>query len=416
MSNLRDLSLNAAKARRSAFRKNYLQSSVWNAILWKNWKGYSRWEKEQAIREAYERNGPYYAAANIIASTIAEVPIYVEYKVRGQTDHTTSHPILSALERHGSREEMIEAITLYLVVTGETYGKIILSPSTKKPLGIIPLPSQLVTPVQGDALSPILYFELQSQEVQRIPVNEMVYIYKPNLRNPFTGMSPAVPFSETIDLHNAGITWNKNIALNGGVPPIIASGPTGMGPEEAKEIADGYMEQRGAANSHRLTVLAGELEIQNLGTNPHDAEWERAILIAMRMILMGLGVSSSLMNDAANKTYNNVKDSRKALYLDACLPLANRIYKKISLSMRQYYDDNPIIKVDRDSIEALQEDKKSQAEWLSELKLSGIISANEARSVAKWPKSNSESADLLETSKEPSPVKPPADPVNANRE
>lgn len=422
MSNLRDITLRtsqaASKARSTHGSQKHIPSPAWNTMIWKNWKGYSRWEKKRIIEQGYERNAPFYAAANIIAQTVADMPIYVEYEKRGSTDNTTSHPILKTLERNNSREELIEALVLYFVVTGEAYGHIVFSETgrKKRPLGIIPIPSQYVSAISGDQYAPISHYEVQNYSKVDIPVGEMIHILKPDLSHPFKGMSPGVPLAELIDLNNAGITWNKNVALSGGTPPIIATAPAGMDKEDAKEVQQAYSEQSGAENSHLLKILSGELDIHDLNTDPHDAEWGNAVLMSMRMILMSLGVSSSLMNDAANKTYNNVKDSRKALYLDACLPIGDRIYKKISRSLRSHYDDNPLIKIDRSSIEALQEDQKAQAERLAELKLSGIISANEARSVLKWPKSKEKNADLLETAKQPSQAPQPDEPVNTQTE
>lgn len=421
MSNISDLRWKAAKARQQADRqkKSFLNSRAYAAMVWKDWRGSSRFGKLEAITHAYERNPAYYAAANIVASTVADTPIYVEYQKRGVMDTTTSHPILSMIDRGESREELIKRIVLYLVVTGESYMNIVFSMTAdqakRRPLGLVCLPSQYVTPIYtNEPGAPIQKYEFFDKRKVDFDPDEIIAVLRPSLSKPLEGMSPALPLSDTIDLSNAGVLWNKNVALGGGIPPVVASAPMGMDEQEAKKIQEAYMRQAGAENAHILKILSGDLDLKNFSTTPHDAEWEKAILMAMRVILMALGVSSSLMNDAANKTYNNVKDSRKALYLDASLPIADMVYKAISRGLRRYYDDNPLIKPDRSAIEALQEDQKAQAERLSELKLSGIISANEARSVLKWPKSKEQNADLLVTSRAPSAVKPPDDPVNTD--
>jgi len=223
-------------------------------------------------------------------------------------------------------------------------------------------------------------------------------------------MSPGVPLAELIDLNNAGITWNKNVALSGGTPPIIATAPSGVDREEAKKVQQAYSEQSGAENAHLLKILSGELDIHDLNTDPHDAEWGNAVLMSMRMILMSLGVSSSLMNDAANKTYNNVKDSRKALYLDACLPIGDRIYKKISRSLRSHYDDNPLIKIDKDKIDALQEDRQTMAKWVYEGVDRGIYTRNQARVKLGDPKGKDPMLDEYVVTNQASDKKPKDEP------
>jgi HK97 family phage portal protein len=417
MSRLADIRFKTAQARYQANQK-YLPTKIWEAFVWKNWSPYNKWDKKRIIEQGYERNAPFYAAANILAQTICGLPYYVEFEKRGMKDNTDSHPIMTAIGRNSSFQETIELMALYLIVTGDSINQTVFTSTDrdKRPLGLIPIPSQYVEPKQGDEWQPIQYYEVRNRKTVKLMPDEVIHILKPDLSNPFRGMSPGNPLSELIDLNNAGITWNKNIALSGGTPPIVAKAPQGMQPEEAREIQDSWKRQSGSDNSHVLKVIGGDLELENLNTDPHDAEWERAILTSMRMIFMAFGVSSSLMNDAANKTYNNVKDSRKALYLDGAIPIAERIIGKISKEWRPYYKDNPVLKIDKSSIEALQEDSKAQAERLSELKLSGIISANEARSVLKWPKSTEKNADLLETAKQPSQAPAPDDPVNQNPE
>jgi len=413
MSNLRELRNRTAQARFQSSQQKYLPSQVWNAFVWKNWSDYSRWDKKKIIEQGYERNAAFYSAANILAQTIASLPFYVEYEKRGQTDNTNHHPILTAVGRNATFTEVLEIMSLYLIVTGDSVNQIVFSNEMKKRvLGLIPLPSQYAKAKQGDEFRPIDYWEIRHRKTVKLQPEEVIHIYKPDLQNPFTGMSPGRPLAELIDLNNAGIEWNKNIALNGGVPPIIATAPQGMDEENAREVKDAWGRQSGSKNSHELKIIGSDLDIKELNTTPHDAEWERAILTSMRMIFMAFGVSSSLMNDAANKTYNNVKDSRKALYLDGAIPIAERILGKINKSLKPYYADNPQIKIDKSSIDALQEDAKAQAERLSELKLSGIITANEARSVLKWPKSQDANADLLQTSKQPSQAPEPDDPIN----
>lgn len=397
MSSLRDITLSTAKRRQDSGAKKSIPSNIYEALIWKNWKGHSTWDKKRIIKEGYMRNAPFYAAANIIAQTVSDLPVVVEYEKAGRRDQTHNHPILDALERNGSREELIEQMTLYLTVTGEAYAQVITTSSggRKRPLGLVNIPSQFITPVEGDNFMPIQYFEVKNRKTVRLETDEVIYIYKPDLEKPFHGMSPGVPLSELIDLNNAGITWNKNVALSGGVPPIIASAPGGMDKQEAMEVQDAFQEQSGANNAHRLKILSGELNIHDLNVDPHDAEWGNAVLMSMRMILMTLGVSSSLMNDAANKTYNNVKDSRKALYIDAGLPIGDRIYKKISYSLRRFYHDNPVIRPDRDAIEVLQEDMKSRAEWVGNTVDRGLMTRNEGREKLRLPIKNDPMADEL---------------------
>lgn len=362
-----------------AFKKKSIPSRVWNAIVWgQGWESYNRWDKKKLIEQGYERNAPFYAAANIIAQTVADIPVYVDAKKNGQTIQTAEHPILSLLERDMSRTEFIERMTLYLVVTGETYAQIVFSEGRVRPLGLICLPAQNINPIMGDAFMPVKGFRYTDKNTVDFMLDEIIYINKPSLRDYFNGQGPGIAIAELVDLNNAAITWNKNVALSGGVPPIIAKGP-GMTKEEAQRVRDGWEQQNGANNSHRLKIVSENLELSKLNDNAHDAEWSKAVEMSMRMIFMAFGVSSELMNDAGNKTYSNYREARKALYMEASIPLARKIYGAITKKVAHFYRDSPKICLDIDKIESIQEDRGFAVERLTKAVMAGIITPNEAR-------------------------------------
>lgn len=396
---LKDLRLDTARRRKS------LPARSRGVYLLQNSRSGNRWTKHQLIREGYQKNPAFYAACNIIAQTIADMPLYVRYESRGEFEHTNRHPILGTLEKDTSREELIASVVLYLIVTGESYLEFI--KSGDRPLGFVCIPSHYVTPIQGDIYNPVKYYEVMGRKEVSLYPDEVVAILKPDLLHPFQGMGAGVPLQEVIDLNNEAVMWNKNVAMSGGLPPIVGRTPPHMEESEAQEIVDRFQDQSGARNSHRLKLIHNDIELQSLNTSPHDAEWNNAILSSMRMIFMSFGVSSSLMNDAANKTYNNVKDSRKALYTDACLPIAHHIYRAISRFLLPYYKDRPSIMVDEDSIEALQEEKGRQAERIVKLVHSGLYTRNEGRQELGKPVSADPKANELIISNHPSEPKTP---------
>jgi len=361
------------------FGKKSLPSRLWQAILWgRDWTEYSRWDKRKLIEQGYERNAPFYAASNIIAQTVADIPVYIDSHKNGKVIQTTSHPLLSVLERDMSRTEFIERLTLYLIVTGEAYAQIVFSERPKRPLGLITVPSQNMNSIAGDYKNPIAGFEYEDKKMIRFDTKEIIYINRPSLRDYFNGFSAGIPLSELVDLNNAAIQWNKNVALSGGIPLLVAKGPS-LTKEEANRVRDAWTEQSGAQNSHRLKFISENIELQKLNDKPHDAEWSKAVEQSMRMIFMAFGISSELMNDAGNKTYSNYREARKALYMEASIPMARKIYGAITKALQKYYEDRPVICLDVDKIESIQEDRGFAVERLTKAVLAGILTPNEAR-------------------------------------
>lgn len=376
MASLRDLIFRTAAERRES---KMVASRAFEAMIWgKGWEDYTRWDKKKLIEQGFERNAPFYAAAMLLSRTVASMPIYIEAKKSGRMVTSENHPILSLMNRNMPLDQFIQMVSLWLITTGESYINIVKSDHDNRPLGLVPIPSQNIDPIQGDYLKPITGYKYTENREIYFSEDEIIFIKLPNLREYFHGMSPGVPLGEIIDLHNAAITWNKNVALGGGVPPIVATAP-GITQEESNRLKDAWQMQSGAANAHRLKIVSENLTLQRFSDKPQEAEWSEAVQQSMRMIVMALGLSSELLNDAANKTYSNFQEARKALYMEAAIPLGKMIYSAITRALQPLYVDNPEIIIDTDKIDAIQEDRALAIDRLTKAVSAGIITANEAR-------------------------------------
>lgn len=395
MSSIRDIAIETAKQR----QQKSIATRLWRAMIWG--KGYqigSSWDDKLIIEQAYERNAPFYAAVNIIANTIAEMPLYVETNVKGRKGRTDYHPILSALSRNSTLQEFIERFATYYLVLGKTAAHIVMRQDKQKPLGVVVMPAQYVKPVQGTIRKPIDHYLYTEITEERFAENEVIYVYKPSLMRYWDALSPAVPLQDVIALNNAGILWNKNIAQSGGLPPFVAKS-MGLDKTEGEMMKQWWREQNGADKSADLKIVSDNLTLEKLNDTPNDAEWTDAVQMSMRFIFMVMGVSSSLMNDAANKTYNNVHDARKGLYQEGAIPIGKRLFSAITAKMQHFYDDNPVIKIDEAKIDVLQEDKLTMAKRLQLEVDTGLKTQNEARAEMGLPPGKGVTADLLQNAR-----------------
>lgn len=405
-------------------KKSYLPARTWSSMSYgRGTYTPNRFNKSLLIQQVYERNAPYYSAVNIIANLLSQMDIYVEYTKNGKRHDTDDHPLLRALERGEGRQDLVERMTKYLLTTGDTYAEIVESPYDSRHLGYVCMPTQHVRNIQGDRFMPIQAYEYLEHDRVVLSENKVVHVYFPSLMHYHEGFSPAIPLAETIDLHNASIEWNKNTALGGGSPPFIGK-VMNWDEEEATRIKEAWRSQRGAKNQADITIVPEELQLEKFAHSPHDAEWEQAVLQSMRMIFMTLNVSSSIMNDAGNKTYNNIHDSRKGLYSEGIIPLAKKIYKKFTQKSQRYYKDNPVIKLDEDKIDAIQEDKEHLTKRVVMAVNAGLISANEGREELGWKRKDGEEYDKLKnvssnnqnTNDKETQVQTPTDGVPSNTE
>jgi hypothetical protein len=96
----------------------------------------------------------------------------------------------------------------------------------------------------------------------------------------------------------------------------------------------------------------------------------------MRRICSIFGVASELMGDSENKTYSNYQEARKALYEETILPLMDVFTAELNSWLVPLYGTGNVLDYDRDSIEALQEDREKKYNYL---KGADWISTNEKR-------------------------------------
>jgi len=397
---MNDIAFKTAQARREAIiEKKYVGSNIWEAMVVGKgaWMG-SKWDKINIIEQAFQRNAPFYAACNMISSMVAGLPIEVETEVRGKKSRTSAHPLLSAMDRNEPIRDFLKKKILYYIVTGETFSQVILGSDKSRPVGFVVMPSQFVKKVQGDRFNPILEYKyIESKEIT-VDKKDVIHIFNPSLSNYFEELSPAIPLQEIIALNNSAITWNKNIAQSGGLPPFVIRA-MGANKDQAQKIRDEWTNQSGANNSHLLKIISQSMEIEKMNDSPHDAEWNDALISTMRMIFMVLGMSSSLMNDAANKTYNNYHEARKSMYMENIIPLAELILSAITRKVQMYYKDNPKLVIAREKIEAVQEERKAMIDRLVKAVDAGIMTANEARKDLGLTPGKGATADVLQNAR-----------------
>jgi HK97 family phage portal protein len=387
------------ESKRIAEFKGALPDQIWSAMIWgKGALDAPRWDRAQVINEAYEKNAVFFAAVNTIVNAISSMPLYVEVEVRGKKQRVDAHPILRVLERNEPYRQFIRRYANYYVALGTTYAKIVKDHTDRKPLGVIVMPAQFVRNIQGTYMKPIKGYKYIETNEQDIAVEDVIHAYAPSMSRYWEEMSPAIPLAEVISLHNAAIKWNKNIAQKGGIPAMIAEVMT-RSKTEISKFKEWWQEQLGADRAHELKVVGEGTKFHNTAFRPNDTEWNNALLTTMRMIFMTLGVSSSIMNDAANKTYNNVHDARKALYEEGAIPILEILLGAITSKLQPFYADNPVIRIDRAKVEPIQEDRKMAIDRLVKAVDAGIMTANEARTELGLQPAKGATADLLQNSR-----------------
>jgi HK97 family phage portal protein len=316
---------------------------------------------EQYIRESYKKNPYAYTAIKIIARCFARVD-WLVYEKRNsrieKRDEIEEHPLIDLLNKPNKYESGFNFRQKWitnLLLTGNTYIEKV--DVNKKPKELYLLRPDRVTIIPGTDRS-----QLIKGYKYKIGGQEYFYDYEKvrhtTLYDPtddFYGMSPIEAAASSIDLNNLARSWNADTLNNGGQPNILLKTDRKL-TQEQKERLEALIRQKALHEKGIPWVLEGGLELQPLQLNAIDMAWTDSSKLSAREIAIVYGVPPEIMGDSANKTYNNYKESRKALYEETIIPHLELFREELNNWIVPMFSDKIEIDFDPDSIEALQEE------------------------------------------------------------
>ena len=329
------------------------------------------------LEEGYEGNVDVYSVIKKIADTYKAIPTIVERKVGDEWELVEDSLIhdLMANPNPGKGytwDDIDEMIATYLLANGNSYlvGQEGLFNSRIAEVDVLPAPNVTINS-NNDFFMPNIkyYFELNNQRLQfESEQIEHIRFFNPSfmsVQDSFKGLSPIEVASRVVKVGNDRWDADANLLQNRGAIGLVTDKSNRpMTPDEARQVQAGFDRDTAGTNNYgKIKVTNKDLSYIQMAMSSADLQLIEKNVINLRSICSVYGVDSSLFNDPANQTYNNRKEAEKALYTNAIIPLA----RKISQKHTKFIAENlmgagyRIIK-DFEKIEALQTDKKQEAE------------------------------------------------------
>jgi hypothetical protein len=138
--------------------------------------------------------------------------------------------------------------------------------------------------------------------------------------------------------------------------------------DQEKEVRRRFRDMfQGAMNAGENIFLKGAVKWKPVSLSNKDADWLNLIKTYTRQISNVLNIPSELMGDAENKTYSNVKEARRAFYMEMILPLADFIVDEFNRSVIPKWGPDLWVEIDRSKIDAIQDDIEQKARIIREL-------------------------------------------------
>ena len=130
-------------------------------------------------------------------------------------------------------------------------------------------------------------------------------------------------------------------------------------------------------------MVLQDAEWKEMGYKPVDGALNESKLSSKRDIAAVFGVPSGMVGDTQVKTYANSREERRSLYTEAVIPALTKLRDALNNWLSPLYD-GAFIDFDKDSIDALAEDRDTQATRVKTLFEVGLIKRSEGRDELKY--------------------------------
>ena len=274
-----------------------------------------------------------------------------------------THPLINLIEKPNekqARSRFIEGITGFYYIAGNAYILGVGPENTNVPKELHWLYPHYVNVKPGNNVEPIAGYKYTANSYDPIIYGskEVLHIKTFHPTNFWYGLSPIKVAAKGIDTLNMATEWNMKLLQNDMKPPGAIK-VEGTLTEPQRNTLNRVLKEEKSGYEHAglPLVLEGAQEWMPFSINPKDADWLNSQKLTIRFVCLTLGIPPELMGDAENKTYSNQKEARRALYEETILPYMDFLQDEFNNWLTPRFGDRLLLEYDKDSIEALREDR-----------------------------------------------------------
>lgn len=340
------------------------------------------------------------SAVSIPINYIAEAFASINPVLKEGTEIIREHPVLDLLQTPSpfyTQDLFFENLGKNYLIAGETQ-VIAMGNINRPPLELQPINPKNVTvnegaaglatsmAVSGQTLIGMYHLVHKGRSVRYIRSNmaelKQIRNYSTRSNSLLRGQSPLVSASAEARQHIEGNQHNISLLVNGGRVSLVFHFEEDLSNDDFEETKARVMEQyAGAQRAGQIGVTAGgALDIKELGINNKDMDFANLQEMARTAVALQYKFPLPLLSADAS-TFNNYKEAKAALYDDAVLPLADRIFGGLSDFLLPRYGLDPSkvrITYDIDQITALAGRRNEELKLRRELNLETL---NEMRTL-----------------------------------
>lgn len=340
------------------------------------------------------------SAVSIPINFIAEAFAAINPVLKEGTEIITDHPILELLQTPSpfyTQDLFFENLAKNYLITGEAE-IIAIGNINRPPIELQPINPKNVTInegqgglatsiiVSGETLTGAYKLDRRGRGVRYVRGNlsevKQIRNYSTRDNSLIRGQSPLVSASAEVRQNIEGNNHNVSLLTNGGRVSLVFHFDEDLNDDDFQATKLRVDEQySGTQNAGKIGVTAGgKLDIKEIGVNNRDMDFAMLQSMAKQAVALQYKVPLPLITVDAT-SFNNYKEAKSALYDDAVLPLASRIFGGMTDFLMPRYGLDPAkvrITYDIDQVTALASRRSEELKLRKEL---NIESVNEMRAL-----------------------------------
>lgn len=369
--------------------------------------------------KAYDICAWVFACVQAIAANVGSVPLDVYQKsgiadwVHDENGTTNLAKLLDYTNADDDICSLMELTAGWLGLHGNAYWHLMRPYPGAEPVGMRVLPADKIEVVPGKGIrsGTRAGYRILVGEQPVLPDIDVVHFRMLSM-DAFYGIPPIKPLQTVINMWSAMTTYKYNLYKHGGIPPsIIKVDQPIVDEEQQMKFRSLWSFWRSPDAGGMPLVIGSSMEFLPAGLDP-DRLAAPTLSLETRETICGVyGVPPSVVGLLDKVNYNTARTQRKQFWTETVVPkYLRRIITGINEQLSwQFSTKNKSarfrVQGDLSQIEALQEDKKEQAETARVWVESGVKTPNEVREELGLPASTTPGADDLQLNKSnPNPV------------
>jgi HK97 family phage portal protein len=352
------------------------ESAVWTP------KDYNNFAKE-----GYESNPYLYASICEIARSVAGLPWIVTERTKDGASVQVSdvaNPVVNIFSRPNPEQSgatFLEAAVSYYLISGNVYIEAV-GPDNGAPQELWLLrPDRMKVRVDRDGYLSGYEYKVGSK-VKRLAYETILHIKNFSATSDHYGMSPLEPASRSIDSNNEARKWNYNLLKNNAKVTFALTTDGELTDQQRQRIKKEFEDRySGSSNAAKPKVFEGGIKPHVISQSPEQMDWSEGIRLTGKEIAISLGVPPEIIGDSQNRSYASYSEARKSFYMETVLPISTIFEQELNMWLMPRIDDRYSLTVNRDEVDALQEDRSEIWTRTMNAVESGVLTKNEARAL-----------------------------------